>query len=328
MVTKIIDESIAFVDQVYIPDLMAIASFYKDWLYGGGLSSKCVMSYGDIPKSANNYKPENLMLPRGAIIDGNLNEVHDVDLREQQQIQEYVTHSWYKYEDEKVGLHPWDGVTQPNFDLGGAKGTRTRIEAGGRDRQVLVDQVAALERPRDGGRPARALHRRLRAGPAGVQGARRRTARASSTCRSRRCSRRSAARRRAASRRSWAAHKLKAEHEKLIANIKAGDRPTANSEKWDPSTWPKDVQGRRLHRGAARRARPLGAHQGRQDRQLPVHRADDLERRPARPRRQPRRVRGVADGHADGESANSRSRSCAPSTASTRASRARRTCWT
>jgi hydrogenase large subunit len=27
-----------FIDQVYIPDLLAIASFYKDWLHGGGLS--------------------------------------------------------------------------------------------------------------------------------------------------------------------------------------------------------------------------------------------------------------------------------------------------
>ena len=53
----------------------AIGSFYKDWLYGGGLSGKSVMAYGDIPEHANDYSAKNLLLPRGAIINGNLNEV-------------------------------------------------------------------------------------------------------------------------------------------------------------------------------------------------------------------------------------------------------------
>jgi hydrogenase large subunit len=47
LVSSIIDRSIEFVEQVYIPDLLAIASFYKDWLHGGGLSNQCLMSYGD-----------------------------------------------------------------------------------------------------------------------------------------------------------------------------------------------------------------------------------------------------------------------------------------
>ena len=59
-----------------MPDLVAIASFYKDWLYGGGLSGKSVMTYGDIPEHANDYSPKNLLLPRGVIINGNLAEVH------------------------------------------------------------------------------------------------------------------------------------------------------------------------------------------------------------------------------------------------------------
>ena len=87
------------------------------------------MSYGDLPSQANDYSPGNLMMPRGAIIDGNLNEVQDVDLDALDQIQEFVTHSWYKYGDEQQGLHPYDGETVPNFDIGGAKGTKTRIEA-------------------------------------------------------------------------------------------------------------------------------------------------------------------------------------------------------
>ena len=38
LVSSIIDRTIEFIDQVYIPDLLAIACFYKDWTYGGGLS--------------------------------------------------------------------------------------------------------------------------------------------------------------------------------------------------------------------------------------------------------------------------------------------------
>jgi hydrogenase large subunit len=32
-------------------------------------------------------------------------------------------------------------------------------------------------------------------------------------------------------------------YHKLIASIRAGDLATANVERWDPSTWPKDVKG-------------------------------------------------------------------------------------
>jgi hydrogenase large subunit len=40
LVKSIIERCIEFVEQVYIPDLLAIAKFYKGWLYGGGLSSR------------------------------------------------------------------------------------------------------------------------------------------------------------------------------------------------------------------------------------------------------------------------------------------------
>ncbi|MGL4566324.1 MAG: nickel-dependent hydrogenase large subunit, partial [Halioglobus sp.] len=129
LVKRIIDESRQFVDQVYLPDLLAIASFYKDWTYGGGLSSTNVLSYGDIPEYANDYTASSLLLPRGAIINGNLNEVHDVDLRNPDEIQEFVSHSWYSYPDQNAGLHPWDGVTEPHFELGpNTKGTKTNIQ--------------------------------------------------------------------------------------------------------------------------------------------------------------------------------------------------------
>jgi hydrogenase large subunit len=243
LVSSIIDRTIDFIDNVYIPDLLAIASFYKDWAsIGGGLSSKFLMSYGDLPKSANNYAADNLMFPRGAIIDGNLNEVHDIDLNKQDEIQEFVTHSWYKYGDEKAGLHPYQGETVPNFDIGGAKGTKTRIEAvdesakyswvksprwkghamevGPLARYVIgyAKGIPEFKEPVDMvlgklGVPVTALFSTLG-----------RTAARGLEC-------------------SWAAHKLKDEFNKLIANIKAGDTATANMANFEPSTWKAKAQG-------------------------------------------------------------------------------------
>jgi len=129
LVSSIIDRSVEFVEQVYLPDIAAIGSFYKDWLYGGGLSGVNVMSYGDIPENANDYSAKSLKLPRGVILNGNLKEVLPIDHADPEQIQEFVAHSWYKYPDESIGLHPWDGVTEPNFQLGvNTKGTRTNIQ--------------------------------------------------------------------------------------------------------------------------------------------------------------------------------------------------------
>jgi len=49
--------------------------------------------------------------------------------RSPEQVQEFVAHSWYEYPDESKGLHPWDGITEPHFELGpDAKGTKTNIK--------------------------------------------------------------------------------------------------------------------------------------------------------------------------------------------------------
>ena len=38
LVSRLISQADEFVNEVYIPDLLAVASFYKDWAkYGGGL---------------------------------------------------------------------------------------------------------------------------------------------------------------------------------------------------------------------------------------------------------------------------------------------------
>ena len=243
LVSSIIDRTIEFIDQVYLPDLLAIASFYKDWTYGGGLSSQSVMSYGDIPDRANDNSAANQLLPRGAIINGNLAEIHDVDLRDPEQVQEFVAHSWYSYPDEKKGLHPWDGITQPNFVLGpNAKGTKTNIQA--------VDEGAKyswIKAPRWRGHamevgplarwvigyaqgnpefkePVEKLLTDLNLPVSALFSTLGRTAARGLEA-------------------SWAGHKMRYFQDKLMANLKAGDSSTANIDKWEPATWPKEAKG-------------------------------------------------------------------------------------
>ncbi|MEB4590271.1 nickel-dependent hydrogenase large subunit [Candidatus Thiothrix sp. Deng01] len=243
LVSSIIDQTIEFIDKVYIPDLIAIASFYKGWLYGGGLSSTSVMSYGDIPDKANDYSPNNLLLPHGAIINGKLQEIHPVDLRNPDEIQEFVTHSWYQYPDESKGLHPWDGVTEPNFALGAnTKGTRTNIES--------LDEAAKyswIKAPRWKGHAMEVgpLARYIIGYVQGNPEFKEPTERLLSVLKLPLEALFSTLGRTAARglEASWAAHKMRYFQDKLMANIKAGDLATANIDKWDPASWPKSAKG-------------------------------------------------------------------------------------
>ncbi|MBK7743226.1 MAG: nickel-dependent hydrogenase large subunit [Betaproteobacteria bacterium] len=244
MIGDIINRTIEFIDQVYIPDLLAVASFYKDWAkIGGGLSGANVMSYGEFPDIANDYSNASMLLPSGVILGGDLKKVHDVDLKAADQVQEWVTHSWYKQGDESKGLHPFDGTTDPNFVLGAkTKGTRTNIEnldesakyswiksprwkgnpvevgplaryivAYARGNKEVTEQVNMVLKTLDV--PVTALFSTLgRTAARGLEG-------------------------------SWSAHKMKYFYNQLMAGLKAGDFNTANIEKWEPSSWPADAKG-------------------------------------------------------------------------------------
>ncbi len=243
LVESIIDRCTEFVEQVYIPDLLAIGSFYKGWLYGGGLSSKNLMSYGDIPQKANDYSAGNLLLPRGAIINGKLDEIHPVDLNDPEQIQEFVAHSWYKYPDETKGLHPFDGVTEPSFVLGpNTKGTKTNIkelDEGGKYSWIKAPRwrghamevgplaryiIGYAQKNPEFKEPVDALLKELDVPVTALFSTLGRTAARGLEC-------------------QWAAHKMSYFFDKLMTNLKAGDLNTANIEKWEPSTWPKEAMG-------------------------------------------------------------------------------------
>lgn len=105
-----IAEARDFVTKVYIPDLLAVASFYKDWAgVGSGVGN--YLAYGEYPED-DNPQP-NLFLPRGVISGRDLSRLEPMN---PEKITEHIKHSWYSY---SVGddqpLHPAKGETTPNY---------------------------------------------------------------------------------------------------------------------------------------------------------------------------------------------------------------------
>jgi Ni,Fe-hydrogenase I large subunit len=107
---KLVAEGRDFVSRVYIPDVLAIASYYKDWAsIGAGVGN--YMAYGDYPEDDAEY-PQ-LLLPRGIIHNRDLTKLDAVD---QAKVTEQVAHSWYDYSigDDKA-LNPFQGETSPHY---------------------------------------------------------------------------------------------------------------------------------------------------------------------------------------------------------------------
>ncbi len=113
-VGRLLEEGKRFIEQVYIPDLLAIASFYKDWgAIGKGFGN--YMCYGDFP--TNGYNDiSSFKFQQGIILDRDLSQVYDVDHRNED-IAEFVNNSWYENyaEGADKGKHPWDGETNIKY---------------------------------------------------------------------------------------------------------------------------------------------------------------------------------------------------------------------
>jgi len=114
LVSRLITQADEFVNEVYIPDLLAVASFYKDWAkWGGGLSN--YLSYGEYPTKGYN-NPESFKYARGAVLNRDLSHIYPVNAKDTQEIKEYIAHSWYSYEEgDAASLHPWAGETKINY---------------------------------------------------------------------------------------------------------------------------------------------------------------------------------------------------------------------
>ena len=235
-ISQLIDEAKTFVNQVYIPDLLAIGSYYKDWTYGGGLNN--YLSYGDFaPK--DHYDISSYRMPRGVILNGDLTKVHDIDLKDTSQIQEFVDHSWYEYEGKTKdgGLHPFEGETNLNYTGPEAPykqlntdeayswikaprykgqpmetGPLARImigyALGNKEVKTLVDDtLAKLNIPLTALQSA--LGRTIARGLESVLIA------------------------------NW----LRDDMDQLLANVKNGNQVTFNGAKWEPETWEKNAKG-------------------------------------------------------------------------------------
>jgi hydrogenase large subunit len=225
-----------FVDQVYIPDVLAIASFYKDW-GGRGEGLGNFLSFGDLP-SKSFWDTDSYLIPRGVILNRDLSTIHPIDLDADNEIQEFISHSWYKYsQGDGQGLHPFKGETELNYtgpkppyehldieqkyswlksprwqgkamEVGPLARVLMMVAKGDKKAKELVDYtLKTLDVPVDalfstlGRTAARALESKIIADE--MQG--------------------------------W--------FDALMANIKAGDVRTFNDQYWDPSSWPSHMQG-------------------------------------------------------------------------------------
>jgi hydrogenase large subunit len=235
-VQEIITRMRQFVDEVYVPDTLAIAGFYKDWAtQGEGLGN--FLCYGDFPAKSI-FDVGSFMVPRGAILGRDLTHIEPVDLDDPAQIQEFVSHAWYDYAGGKDrGLHPYEGETALNYtgpkppyehlDVEQAyswlKSPRWRgkamevgplarmlmlVATGHAQARELVDYtLRTLDLPMNalystlGRTAARTLETKIFADA--MQG--------------------------------W--------YDALVANIKSGDTKTFNAALWEPARWPSQARG-------------------------------------------------------------------------------------
>ncbi len=243
-IRDIAKDTIKFIEEVYYPDLMAMAPFYKDWFkIGGGLSNQNLLCYGDFPRYANDLSEKSLLMPNGAIIDGKLDEIHPVDLKDPNQIKEFVDHSWYQYPQPDAGLHPWDGITDPKFELGaGTEGTKTDIKwLGAESRYSWIKAPRWNGHSMETGPLARMVVAYAKKMPEQTELVNEALSKAGVPIQAM-FSTLGRTLARCLEARMMAREMLRCVDE-LEANIKAGDEVAANMEKWEPSTWPLECKG-------------------------------------------------------------------------------------
>ncbi len=233
-VKRLLDEGKQFVEQVYLPDVLAIGSFYKDWGYiGKGFGN--YMSYGEFP--VNGYNGDEWKYKSGVILNFDLSKVYEVNHRNDD-IQEFINNSWYNYSDgDDKGKHPWEGETNINYT--GPKPPYKYLN--------VDEKYSFIKTPRWRGKPMEVgpLARVLVNYARGDEETKEEVNKVLSyldvpvealfSTLGRTAARAICAKQAA----GWALEF----YDKLIANIKAGDTRMANMEKWDPETWPKEAKG-------------------------------------------------------------------------------------
>jgi Ni,Fe-hydrogenase I large subunit len=225
-----------FVTRVFLPDLLAVASFYPDWA-GHGRGAGNYLVYGEYPDADGANAP--LFLPSGVVRGRDLGALQDFDPG---RVSEFVTHSWYQYEKgDGVGLHPFEGETKPSYT--GPQPPYERLHTDGK--------YSWLKSPRYDGEPmevgplARMLvayargHTRVRelvgvvlaklgVGPEALFSTLGRVAaRGIET--------------------QVLVEKLDGWLDQLADNMGRGELAIHDNSKWDPSSWPADATGAGFH---------------------------------------------------------------------------------
>jgi [NiFe] hydrogenase large subunit/hydrogenase large subunit len=223
----------AFVEQVYWPDLLAIAGYYKDWAaIGGGVPH--FLAVGEFPEGGVN-DVDRLYFPRGIILNRDLSKVHPYDHR---LVKEYITSSWYEYsKGDAEGLHPYEGETKPKYT--GPQPPWEYLQD--QEKYTWMKAPRYERRPMQVGPLARMLvgyasgHEEIRAiigealtrlavGPSALFSTLGRVAaRGAETV--------------------LLARRMDRWFNSLIERIKSGDTATFNAAKWDPSSWPAQSEG-------------------------------------------------------------------------------------
>jgi len=127
MIKGLLDEVVTFIQQVYVPDVTAIAGMYADWFkYGAG-----VTNYLAVPDLVLDTKGTSFDLPGGYISEGNLAGVRRFQTAADQSFRDAVvedtSHAYYG--NSKTTLHPWQGETTPQYTDWQPNGKYTWVKA-------------------------------------------------------------------------------------------------------------------------------------------------------------------------------------------------------
>ena len=227
--TQLLASGLQFVQQVYLPDLYAIAAAYPEWAkYGSGLTSYMVFGDYSLSPPRKGQPLAGGLFPGGVIRAGTLTAAPF----DPSGVAESVAHSWYHYDSAEAALPPWQGQTTPDYT--GPEPPFTQLDVAGKYSwlkapryQGMAVEVGPLARmlvgyvqgdARIGPLVAGALHR-LKVPPGALMSTLGRIlARGLET-------------------------QLMAQYSldlvgMLRDNIDSGDLAIADTTKWDPSSWP------------------------------------------------------------------------------------------
>ncbi len=126
-IKQLFDQVRGFIQQVYLPDVIAIGAMYPDWLgYGAGVTN--YMAVPDLPLDGKATKFD---LPGGTIMGGDLATMRPIhgwkDDYFRQNVEESVAHAWYKGDWQK---HPWkEDMPDPDYTDFQAEGKYSWVKA-------------------------------------------------------------------------------------------------------------------------------------------------------------------------------------------------------